>query len=115
MTVIRGDLLDRDHLRAKASQNHDLYGFFGLSVYVVSRHLVAGILAHQLSTREHWNSSTVGQVYAAGLWLDATGRAPHYDAVRTNGKDLSELVERFLTIPFRPRSNPYYRRVEEVP
>jgi hypothetical protein len=109
LIVLRGDVLDSERLAFNAQENHDNYGFYGLSVYVVPRRRVADALAHQLWRRQYVNTATVGQVYAAGLWLDATGNAPHYDVVRADGTDMAELVEQFLSIPFHLDMNPHYR------
>lgn len=102
--VVRGDLLDPETLRHDASDNFDVYGYWGISVFAeVGGVDVAWIAANKLGRAEWLVLFRVGDVLAAGLELWDTGQSPHYDVVCDDG---DELVRRLVACPHRIVPNP---------
>jgi len=108
--VVRGDLLDPAALRTSAQENHEIYGFFGLSVFAeVGGVTWEDISATRLARAEWVVLFTVGSLLADGLQLWDTGKAPHYDVVHEN---LDQLVRRILGAEHRMVRNPSHDKEE---
>jgi hypothetical protein len=114
--VLRGILgdagLDADDLTQAAMLNAELYGFYGVSVWVVdpvwSRKRLE---ATKLVKFERYAEFTVAGLTARGLSLWATGQRPHYDVVDERN-DLESLVTLMVTTPYVIRDNPRMDREE---
>jgi hypothetical protein len=102
--VVRGNLLDPDALRADAVDNHEIYGFWGISVFAeVGSFDLLWIAANKLARAEWLVVFSTGDVLGAGLQLWDTGQAPHFDVVH---QDVDELVARLVACPHRIIRNP---------
>ena len=101
--VFRGILgdtgLDPADLRQAAAFNHELYGFYGISVWVADLAFPRELLeSTKLVKFERYAEFTLADLAGCGLRLWATGQRPHYDVVyECNGLD--SLVERLATAP----------------
>lgn len=108
--VLRGDELDPDALAETARENAEIYGFFGLSVFV-ERHDMdwQAIAATRLARAEWLAIFTVDDILGSGLALWDTGHEPHYDVVH---EDCNELIVRFVGCPHRLVENPHHESPE---
>jgi hypothetical protein len=107
--VLRGILgdsgLDPADLRQAAILNNELYGFYGISVWVTGTGYSRQLLeATKLVKFERYAEFTVGGLAECGLVLWATGQRPHYDVVY-EGNDLESLVALLATAAHRIRPN----------
>jgi hypothetical protein len=103
--VFRGILgdtgLDPADLRRAAVLNHELYGFYGVSVWVADLAFPREVLeSTKLVKFERYAEFTVADLAGCGLLLWATGQRPHYDVVE-EGNDLESLIARLATAPHR--------------
>lgn len=102
--IVRGDLLDPEALLDDATDNFEVYGYWGISVFAE----VGGFDVDQIATaklsRARWLVLfRAGDVLGAGLELWDTGQSPHYDVVHD---DVEVLVERLVACPHRIIRNP---------
>ncbi|MEX2621280.1 MAG: hypothetical protein WD250_13785 [Egibacteraceae bacterium] len=94
--VIRGGAgtLEHDHVRGQAVENHDRYGFYGVSVFVTPPSAVADLFGdHPIGSRYDAKPVFVARaatLLGAGFPLLPTGLPPHYDVV------LPDVSERHL-------------------
>ena len=103
--VFRGILgdtgLDPADLREAAVLNHELYGFYGISVWVADLAFPRALLeSTKLVKFERYAEFTVADLAGCELQLWATGQRPHYDVVY-EGNDLDSLVARLTAAPHR--------------
>jgi hypothetical protein len=103
--VFRGILgdtgLDSADLRQAAVLNHELYGFYGVSVWVADLAFPRELLeSTKLVKFERYAEFTVADLAGCGLRLWATGQRPHYDVVE-EGNDLESLIVRLAGAPHR--------------
>ena len=81
--------------------NHELYGFYGISVWLADLALPRELLeSTKLVKFERYAEFTVADLAGCELQLWATGQRPHYDVVY-EGNDLDSLVARLATAPHR--------------
>lgn len=114
--VLRGILadagLDVGDLRQAAMLNAELYGFYGVSVWVTDRDWPRERLeATKLVKFERYAEFTVAGLAGRGLSLWATGQRPHYDVVNERN-DLESLVTLMAATPYVIRDNPSVDREE---
>jgi hypothetical protein len=116
---------DRDVLIADATYNFDEFGYYGLSLWLVSEAWTLDRLRAE-KTRKAARVAlyTAGDLTEHGLKLVASGREPHYDAtdgaliegdsgsVRITAGSAEELTDRFLGTPYTVEQNP--RFVQDV-
>jgi hypothetical protein len=112
--VVRGVLgpsgVTSGDLRAAAVLNHDLYDFYGVSVWIPNiEHPLARLEQTKLYKFSQYAAFSVAHLVARGLELWATGQAPHYDVVH---HDLDTLVEQLRSTPHQIRINPQVDREE---
>jgi len=106
-------------LRANAQLNHDIYHFWGISVWAaVSADDQTWVLQHKLSAFELVSRLDASSLAEAGVHVLATGDHPHHDAVlltlagQPAGDDptlLEDLVDRVATIAHTVIVNPYHQ------
>jgi len=115
-SVLRGLLgagLGAVDLRAAAMTNHELYGFFGVSVWVADAdHSVQGLEQSKLVKFDRYAEFTVSDLLDRGLQLWATGQQPHYDVVHSGADDVEALVDALLASSYRIQVNPHVDREE---
>jgi hypothetical protein len=110
--VLGGTGLDQADLRQAAVINYELYGFYGVSVWVVSAAYPRELLeCIKLIKFERYAEFTVAGLAGRGLALWATGQRPHYDVVYRDD-DLESLAARLAAVPHRIRDNPSVDREE---
>ena len=114
--VFRGILGDTGlvpaDLRQAAALNHELYGFYGVSVWVANIAFPRELLeATKLVKFERYAEFTVANLTGYGLRLWATGQRPHYEVVYESN-DLESLVARLAAAPYRIVDNPSVDREE---
>jgi hypothetical protein len=114
--VLRGILgdagLDVGDLRQAAMLNAELYGFYGVSVWVADTAWPRERLeATKLVKFERYAEFTVASLTERGLTLWATGQRPHYDVVDERN-DLESLVTLMAATPYVIRENPSVDREE---
>jgi hypothetical protein len=103
--VFRGILgdagLDPADLRNAAVLNYDLYGFYGISVWVADLAFPRELLeSTKLVKFECYAVFIVSGLAGYGLQLWATGQRPHYDVVYES-QNLESLVARLAAAPHR--------------
>jgi len=109
--ILRGDLLDPEALRRSAVENHEIYGFYGVSVFAeVGGATWQQIAATKLSRAPWVVLFTVGSLLEGGVELWDTGQAPHYDVVHG---DVEELVGRILGAEHRVIRNPSHEEAQQ--
>lgn len=102
--VVRGDLLDPEDLRADALDNFEVYGYYGVSVFIETPGQGLDWIAANKLARAGWLVVFgAGDILGAGLQLWDTGQAPHYDVVH---QEADELVGRLVACPHRIIRNP---------
>lgn len=108
--------LTRDELEANARANYEVYGFWGVSVFLaVDDDEVAGLHRGKLVAFELIAHLTVGDLHTVGLSLLPTGAVPHQDIVTTGGVtygqteiDLDQLLDAIMSVPHNVRENPHW-------
>jgi hypothetical protein len=97
-------------LRAAAVLNHDLYDFYGVSVWIPNiEHPLTRLEQTKLVKFSQYAVFSVADLVARGLELWATGQAPHYDVVHV---DLDTLVGQLRSTLHQIRMNPHVEREE---
>ncbi len=100
--------LTPEDLRAAAVMNHDLYGFYGVSVWIPNaEHSLTTLEQTKLVKFSQYAAFTVADLTSGELELWATGQAPHYDVVHDA---LDTLVARLRSTPHQIRINPHVDR-----
>jgi hypothetical protein len=105
--VLRGGSLDHELLRIDAERNFEIYGAYGLSVFAAVNTSIDE-LAQQVPLVRFalLTLLRVGDLRAAGLHLEATGRNPrHYDIIVP---ELHSGIETIVNCSHRTTDNPYY-------
>jgi len=105
--VVRGGELDAEVLRTDAVRNHDIYGFYGISVFAL-RGLTLDEMAQQvpLVRFDRLTVMKAGTIRSAGLRLEPTGRNPRHFDVSFDQLDIG--VERLRGCEHQVVANPYH-------
>ena len=107
--VLRGGVLDAHSLREDAITNMQLYGFYGISVWIPNPNRPeAVLLATKLLKSPVVLRFTAGDLTSQDLELWDTGQAPHYDVVYIRADSLDQLVEALMSAPHESMTNPYH-------
>ena len=107
--VLRGDVLDAQTLREDATTNFELYGFYGISVWVPTQERTTdALLATKLLKSQVVLRFTARDLTTQHLELWDTGQSPHYDVVYVRSDDLDALVNALLAAPNTIMINPHY-------
>jgi hypothetical protein len=105
-------VFDRTHLSTDAELNQDLYGFAGLSAWLVTPDWpLQRILEEKLARAQRVALISVDELRKSGLTIWDTGAAPHVDLVALDG-GLDTLVEGIMAISCDSMDNPYYASEE---
>ena len=113
-----GGLFDRDVLVTDATYNFEIFGYYGLSLWLVSESWPLGrVLAEKCRRAGRVVMFEAEALQSSGLGLVPSGREPHYDAslgpvygqsfasVRVTAPTAEELVDRFLSAAYTVRDN----------
>lgn len=105
--LVRGGDLDPDILRVDAVRYYSIYGVYGISVFAV-RDVTVDELAQQvpLVRFDRLSLLKVGDVLAAGMRLEPTGRNPRHYTMSFD--DLEDGVQRLVGCPRRVMPNTYH-------
>jgi len=107
--VLCGDVLDAQTLRQDATTNFELFGFYGISVWVPTQDRTADVLlATKLLKSQVVLRFTARDLTAQHLELWDTGQSPHYDVVYVRADDPDALVNALLAAPNTIMINPHY-------
>lgn len=114
---------DREALIADAAYNHELFGYYGLSLWHVSDVWpLERILTSKTRRARRVALFTAGALQEQGLGLVPSGKAPHFDAshgpvygnsyanVQVTSGSAEELVDRFLAAAYTVKDNPHHQQ-----
>jgi hypothetical protein len=105
-------VFSRAQLVTDAETNMDLYGFAGLSAWLVTPDWpLQQILEEKLARAQRVALIPVEGLSALGLTAWDTGTAPHVDLVALDG-GLDTLVDGIMAISCDSMDNPYYASEE---
>lgn len=115
-----GQSYDRADLIEDAQQNFRRYGYFGLSLFAVSKVWPLDRLLGERAWRARLVALyTAGALRGSGLGLVPSGRDPHYDTtlgdvygstyggVQVTAATAEELADRFLAASYTVVQNPH--------
>lgn len=116
-----GRVFDRDILATDADYNFELFGYYGLSLWLVSESWpLDRVLSEKCRRSRRIVMFEAGALQGSGLGLVPSGRQPHYDAsvgsvdgqlftsVRVTAPTAEELVDRFLSAAYTLRDNEFH-------
>lgn len=107
--MLRTGDLDENVLRRDATGNFEIYGFYGLSVWVPNTDAeFDGLMVGKLKAASEVIQFVAADLYARAISLWDTGQYPHYDGVYVVGDHLDALVDGFMSAPHRLVVNPHY-------
>lgn len=114
---------DRDVLISDVTYNFVLFGYYGLSLWLVSDAWpLERVLREKTRRARRVALFSAGELRARGLGLVPSGRAPHYDtthgpvyggthgSVRVTAASAQELVDRLLAAAYTVEDNPSYEQ-----
>lgn len=116
-----GQVFDREVLVADATYNSELFGYYGLSLWLVSDAWPLNrVLAEKCRRAGRVAIFEAAELLDRGLGLVPSGREPHYDAslgpvygerfgsVRVTAPTAEELVDRLLGAAYTLRINEFH-------
>lgn len=121
--VVPGEGFDREVLIADAAFNHELFDYFGLSLWLSEDPWpLERLLREKLRRFASVALFTAGALRTTGLGLVPSGRVPHFDAslgvvggrvfgdARATVPSAANVVDRFLAAPYTVERNPFYEQ-----
>jgi len=119
---LRDTDFNRELLIVDASNNFELFGYFGLSLWATSDDPsdTATLFAEKCGRSKYLAVFVAGELRDKGLGLVPSGKAPHFDAsvgsvygnafgsVQIVAPNAADLVARFMSAPYTVLENPYY-------
>lgn len=118
-----GDAFDRVVLIADVAYNFEVFGYYGLSLWLVSDLWpMERLLSEKTRKARRVALFSVGELLGQGLGLVPSGKVPHYDATHglvygvSYGGDpntagsAEELVDRFVTAAYTVEDNSFYQQ-----
>ncbi|HEX4190473.1 MAG TPA: hypothetical protein VHZ06_05710 [Marmoricola sp.] len=116
-------VFDRDVLIADVKYNFEVFGYYGLSLWLVSAAWPLDRVL-EVKTRKARRVAlfSAGELLAKGLGLVPSGRAPHYDtshgpvygatygSVQVTAGGAEELIDRVLSAAYTVEDNPFYEQ-----
>lgn len=122
-TYLPGGVFDRDVLIADVTYNFDLFGYYGLSLWLASEAWpLERMLGEKTRKARRVALFSAGELTARGLGLVPSGRAPHYDTThgpvygatygsfQATAGGAEELVDGFLSAPYTVEDNSFYEQ-----
>ena len=116
-----GGVFDRDVLVTDATYNFEIFGYYGLSLWLVSESWpLDRVLAEKCRRAGRVVVFEAEAVQNSGLGLVPSGREPHYDAglgpvygqsfasLRVTAPTAEELVDGFLSAAYTVRDNEFH-------
>ena len=118
-----GDAFDREVLIADVAYNFEVFGYYGLSLWLVSDLWpLDRLLSEKTRKARRVAQFSAGELLGQGLGLVPSGKVPHHDATRglvygvsyggdqnTTG-DAEELVDRFVSAAYTVEDNSFYQQ-----
>ena len=105
-------VFDRTHLTTDAELNQDLYGFAGVSAWLVTSDWpLQRILEEKLARAQRVALISVDELRKSGLAIWDTGAPPHVDLVALDGGK-GTLVDGIMAISCDSMDNPNYASEE---
>lgn len=114
-------VFDRTVLLADVTQNFELFGYYGLSLWATSAEwTIDRVLAAKCQRAAHVALFTAGDLRDKGLGLAPSGKAPHYDATvggvhgntfgsaQITAPGAEDLVDRFVSAPYTVVENKHH-------
>jgi len=118
-----GSVFERDVLIADVTYNFDVFGYYGLSVRLVSATWpLERVLREKMRKARRVASFSVGDLLEQGLGLVPSGKTPHYDtthgavygatyrSLQVTAGSAEELVDRFLSAAYTVEDNSFYEQ-----
>jgi hypothetical protein len=119
--VVRGSLFAPAPLVVDASDNFELFGYYGLSLWgVAPPQSLDDVLASKASRSRHVALFRAADLRDRGLGIVPSGRAPHFDttvgavggrtfgSVQITASSAEDLVARFRSAAYTVMQNPHF-------
>lgn len=122
-TYPHGGVFDRDVLIADVTYNFEVFGYYGLSLWLVSDAWpLDRVLGVKTRKARRVALFSAGELLTQGLGLVPSGKVPHYDtthglvygatyeSVQVTAGSAEELVDRLLSAAYTVEDNSFYEQ-----